>query len=258
MSPEFLTVLGRQLEVRELPGEQSGPTLVLLHEGLGCVAMWKDFPDQLNQRTGLPVFTYSRFGYGGSAPEPLPWPVDFHTREAREVLPAVLDAAAVEQCILIGHSDGASIALINAGAVNDSRILAVAALAPHVCCEQRCRDQVGAAVEAYEHGQLADGLGRYHGDNLECAFRGWSETWRDPDFESWDISHHLDAIKVPMLAVRGLDDPYNTPVHVNALGARGASVHQLAQCAHAPHVEQRDQVLDLLAAFIARVQRARA
>lgn len=255
MTDTFVAVDGRPLEVRKIKGAGGISTLVFLHEGLGCVQMWRDFPDRLCLQTGSPGLVYSRFGYGASSPAPLPWPLDFHTREAVDVLPRVLDAAGIDDCVLVGHSDGASIGLIYAGLVRDPRVRAVVALAPHVLNEPRCRQQIEAAVDAFERGDLGTRLARYHGDNLDCAFRGWSESWLAQGFESWDIRPCLDAICVPVMAIRGADDPYNTAVHIDSIRALSgipAEVYELANCAHAPQFEQGERVLELATEFILR------
>lgn len=247
MDADGLLVVGEQrLEYARIAAARPGPTLVLLHEGLGCLALWKQFPHLLAAATGLGVFCYSRAGYGGSSPCELPRPLDFHTREARDVLPLVFAAANIDECVLIGHSDGASIALIYAGAAGDPRVLALAALAPHVLTEDKCVDNIRQARDAYADGPLREQLRRYHGANVDCAFRGWSGTWLDPAFAAWDIQSYLAAIRVPVLALRGHDDPYNTAVHVQHIRAAvpaAVEMIEVPDCGHAPHVEQPATVL---------------
>ncbi len=242
------------LETARVAGTRDGPTLVLLHEGLGCVALWKDFPAALAARSGLAVFTYSRAGYGASTPAALPRPLDFHTREALEVLPRVLDAAGIGDCILVGHSDGASIALVYAGAVADPRVRGVVALAPHVLTEAKGVANIAAVNAQYAAGGLRERLRRYHGDNVDCAFRGWADTWLAPGFAQWSIERHLPGITVPVLTIRGDDDPYNTPCHVERIAARvrgPVTRLDLPECGHAPHAERPQAVLDAVAAFTA-------
>ncbi len=254
----MLAVAGHRLEYARLAARRPGPTLVLLHEGLGCVAMWKRFPAALAAATGLAVFSYSRAGYGGSSPVTLPRPIDFHTREAVDVLPRLLDAAGIGECVFIGHSDGASIALIYTGASADPRVVGLAAMAPHVLTEQKCVASVRDAIDAFEHGDLRARLARYHGDNIECAFRGWSDTWIDARFAAWNIERYLAGIRVPVLTLRGDKDPYNTRVHVEKIAA-GVTAEvtsiSLPGCGHAPHAESEAVVTDHLRTFLASLER---
>ncbi|MGE0486942.1 MAG: alpha/beta fold hydrolase [Gammaproteobacteria bacterium] len=251
-----LAAAGAELEYAWHGARERGPALVLLHEGLGCVALWKDFPARLAAVTGRPVLAWSRAGYGDSSPIELPRPLDFHTREALDSLPAVLDAAGIGDCILVGHSDGASIALVHAGLVHDPRVRGVAVMAPHVLTEDKTLDTIAQARDAYAAGPLRERLRRYHGDNVDCAFRGWCDAWLAPGFRAWSIEAAVAAITVPVLAIRGIDDPYNTAVHVERIAAlvRGpVTVEMLADCGHAPHAEQPDVVLEKLSAFVREV-----
>ena len=252
----MLAAAGYAIEFERIPGERAGPTLVLLHEGLGCVAMWRRFPALLNEATGLPVFSYSRPGYGRSSAIALPRPLDFHSRDALDVLPHVLDAAGIDACILIGHSDGASIALVYAGATRDPRLRGLVLMAPHVLTERKTVMNIAAAKRTFEAGDLRDKLQRYHGDNVDCAFWGWCQTWLDADFRRWDITAWLAKIDVPVLTVRGNDDPYNTAVHVeriaNEVGRQVTRV-DLPDCGHAPHFDQGARVLAAVMEFVATV-----
>ncbi len=251
-----LAAAGYALEVERIPGSRSGPTLVLLHEGLGSVAQWRGFPAALAARTGLPVLSYSRPGYGRSSSVSLPRPLDFHTRDALEVLPHLLDAAEIQDCVLVGHSDGASIALIYAGATGDPRVRALVVMAPHVLTEAKTVANIERARDAYATTDLRDKLARYHGDNVDCAFWGWCDVWLDADFRRWDITSWLPAIKVPVLTVRGDDDAYNTAVHVEriAAGVGGPLTRvDIPACGHAPHLEQGEQVLRAVTEFVATV-----
>jgi pimeloyl-ACP methyl ester carboxylesterase len=254
-----LAVGGLVLECARVPGggDGDGPTLVLLHEGLGCVARWKAFPTALATATGCAVFSYSRAGYGASSPVALPRPLDFHSREAHEVLPALLDAAGIDDCVLIGHSDGASIALVYAGEVGDPRVRGVAVLAPHVLTEQKTLTTIAAACEAYAHDDLRERLERYHGANVDGAFRGWADAWLDPAFRNWTIEAAVARIAVPLLAIRGDDDPYNSPIHVERIAALAqgpTSIVGLAGCGHAPHSDQPAAVLERLRDFVAALR----
>ena len=171
---------GRTLETQWWgPGPDAAPTLVLLHEGLGCVALWRDFPEALAAATGCGVFAYSRFGYGGSDSVALPRPMSYMHDEAVDVLAAVLDAAGVRRAVLLGHSDGGSIAAIHAGAVRDPRVVGVVLMAAHFFVEDLNIASIRAIKENYEQGDLRARLARYHRD-VDVAFRGWNDAWLDP------------------------------------------------------------------------------
>ena len=249
-----LDIEGLSIEYRKLFGTKSGPTIVLLHEGLGSVATWRDFPELLCNMTGLSVFLYSRTGYGNSSPVRLPRSIDFHSDEAVSVLPKVLVAAEIGRCILVGHSDGASIAIIYAGAnCLGHQAERLILLAPHIFAEEKCVSAVEQAIKSYEDGKLRKALRKYHGKNTECAFRGWSGVWTDLEFSRWSIEQYLSFIKIPVLAIRGEDDPYNTAIHLNAISERVSGeveCFNLSSCAHAPHQEQKAQVLELIENFL--------
>jgi pimeloyl-ACP methyl ester carboxylesterase len=199
------------------PGPEAAPSAVLLHEGLGSVSLWRDFPERLAAATGLGVFAYSRFGYGQSDPAPLPWPLDYMHREAREVLPRVLDAAGVRRCVLLGHSDGGSIAAIHAGSSQDARVRGLVLLAPHFFVEEAGLDAIRAAQQAFEAGDLRVRLARHHRDP-DIAFRGWNGAWLDPGFpRAFDLQPDIAHIRVPILAIQGEADPYGTVEQVRML-----------------------------------------
>lgn len=250
---EILEVNGVALECARYPGTRPGPTLVLLHEGLGCVSMWRGFPAQLAAATGLPVFAWSRAGYGRSAPIDLPRPLDFIAREAAGTVGPLLDAAGIGDCFLVGHSDGASIALVYAGTMHDARVRGVVVMAPHVLTETKTVMNIAETKRVFESTDLRAKLARHHGDNVDCAFWGWCDAWLDPGFARWNIESALDGITVPVLAIRGNDDAYNTAVHVASIArrARGDVTRlDLADCGHAPHLEQPDSVRDAIARFV--------
>ena len=249
-----LNIDGLFIEYRKFSGTKAGPMIVLLHEGLGSVSAWKDFPENLCKVTGLSVFLYSRAGYGNSSPIELPRSVDFHSDEAVRVLPKILDAAEIERCILLGHSDGASIATIYASAKSlDNQAERLILLAPHIFAEEKCVTAVEQAIKAYEKGNLRKALRKFHGKNPECAFRGWSGVWTDLEFSCWSIEEHLPFIKIPVLAIRGEDDPYNTVSHLDGITEKVSGeveCFNLSNCAHAPHKEQEEQVLMLIEKFL--------
>jgi pimeloyl-ACP methyl ester carboxylesterase len=244
----FVEVGGARLEVRCIAGR--APTIVMLHEGLGCVALWKDFPQRLARATGLSVLVYSRQGYGRSDPVALPRPVDFMHHEARHVLPGLLDVTGVEDAILFGHSDGGSIALIHAASFPRSSVRGVIAEAPHVFVEEISIESIESAGLAYREGDLRPRLARYHGDNVDGAFWGWNRVWLDPDFRDWSLLELLPEIRVPLLIIQGADDAYGTLAQVRAIedGTGGPCTSLvLSDCGHAPHVEQSDTTLRAVA-----------
>ncbi len=243
---------GRRLEAAWWgPGPETAPTIVLLHEGLGCVALWRDFPGALAAATGCGVFAWSRLGYGQSDPCALPRPMDYMQREATDTLPRVLDAAGVRRCVLLGHSDGASIAAVYGGAVTDARVRGLVLIAPHYFVEDMCLDSIAAAKIAYETGDLRTRLARYHRD-VEAAFRGWNDAWLDPRFRDFDITAYLPNIAVPVLQVQGTDDPYGTVAQTDtaerALPDQARTL--LLAARHAPHLEAREATLAGIVTFL--------
>lgn len=254
MIPEMMTVDGVRLECRRL-GTQSGPgpTLVFLHDGLGCVEIWRDFPSRLIERTGLPGFVYSRAGYGRSDPIALPRPLDYLHTEALQVLPAVLDAARIDRAILVGHSDGATISLIYGAAADAPRAAAIIAMAPHVFNEEISIRAIKDMIREYERGTLRAKLERYHGSNVECAFRGWSEAWIDPDFRTWTVESLLAGIGAPVLVIQGKADGYGSLAQVDSIlkNVSGpAQARLIPRCGHVPYREMPEITLDAIAGFV--------
>jgi pimeloyl-ACP methyl ester carboxylesterase len=212
----FLDLEAMRLEYRMIgPRPDAAPTIVMLHEGLGSVAIWGAFPEKLAAATGAGVFVYSRAGYGNSSPGKLPRTVSFMHEEATEVLPRVLAAIGFQRGFLFGHSDGASIAAIYAGSVQDHRVRGLVLIAPHFFVEEMGLAEIRRAREAFVAGPLREKLKRWHAD-VDCAFRSWSEPWLDPQFRKWDISEALGYIRVPMLIVQGDKDQYGTLKQVQA------------------------------------------
>ena len=205
-----VSACGQHLEaVAYGPPPDRAPTIVMLHEGLGCVALWRDFPQKLAAASGHGVFAYSRAGYGGSDPVDLPRPLDYMTREAQFSLPTVLDAIGFERGILLGHSDGASIAAIYAGEHADVRIKGLVLMAPHLFTEEMGLASIAEARHAYETGDLRAKLAKYHA-HVDCAFRGWNDAWLDPGFKAWNIEDTVSRWRVPALVIQGADDQYGT------------------------------------------------
>jgi pimeloyl-ACP methyl ester carboxylesterase len=254
---EYLIVEGKRLEVAwHGPAPEDAPTLVFLHEGLGCVAMWRDFPAKLAAATGCGALVYSRLSYGRSDACALPWSLRFMHDEGLQVLPALLDLVGVRECLLIGHSDGGSIALIYAGGTSADPLRGVITESPHVFCEDITIRSIRKAREAYEAGDLRQKLEKYHGVNTDCAFWGWNGAWLHPDFVTWNLEEYLPRIKVPMLVIQGENDEYGTPAQVEAItrqAGAGAEVIMVPNCGHTPHREQEATTFQAMTRFISHV-----
>lgn len=248
-----LEVAGRRLEVADLAGtEAAGPPLVLLHEGLGCVRLWRDWPQRLAAATGRRVIAYSRAGYGASDPVDLPRPLRYMHHEALAVLPPLLERLEVDRPVLVGHSDGASIALIHAGSAGRP-VAGLVLLAPHVFVEERTLAGIRAARRAYLDDDLRPRLARYH-DDVDNAFWGWNDAWLDPAFAAWNIEDVLARLPSPCLVVQGADDPYGTPAQIEAIrrgSGAGVESHLLAGCGHAPHAERPEETSALVLGWLA-------
>lgn len=265
LSPEpgtrFYDLPGGRIEARWIgPPPEVAPTLVLLHQGLGCAAMWGAYPAKLARATGWGALVYSRYGYGGSAPCILPRPTRYMHDEALEVLPALIAAAGLREHALVGHSDGGSIALIHAGGAAQAGLIGVAVEAPHVFIEDISVASIRAAGERFRASDWPERLRRYHGDNLDCAFWGWQRAWVSPEFRVWNIEDYLPRIQVPVLAVQGSDDEYGTMRQIGAIVAGvGGTVEavKLAGCGHSPHRDRPDEMLARLAGFIAALEQTR-
>lgn len=250
----FLSAAGHRLEYAwHGPGPKEAPTLVFLHEGLGCRNMWKDVPAEMSRRLGMGALVYSRPGYGGSSGITLPRSTDYLTPESVDVLPAVLDATGVERAVLIGHSDGGSIALIAAGRAEDPRIKAIVTEAAHVFVEDVTLAGIREARVAWDTSNLRQKLERWHGANTDTAFFGWNDTWQTDAYARWTIEDVLPGVTVPALILQGVGDQYGTEAQVDAIVA-GVSgpVEKLMvpECGHVPHFEQRGSVLDAIARFV--------
>ncbi len=248
----MLDLNGLRLEYEWIRGDDTVAPAVLLHEGLGSVGMWRDFPSQLAQVTGRRVLAYSRQGYGGSSRLSKPRAVTYMHDEALEVLPAFLDALGVASPLLIGHSDGASIALIHAGGSGRS-VSGVVAMAPHVMVEDVTVAGIEATCRAYVSTDLRKRLARHHAD-VDGAFRGWGDIWLSPAFRSWNIEEYLPRIQCPVLAIQGEQDEYATMEQLGRIG-RGAprvELLKLDDCRHSPHRDQPDAVLEAIADFSSR------
>ncbi len=226
------------------------PPVVFLHEGLGSLAMWKDFPARFCERHGLRALLFSRYGYGQSTPKPPAerWGVNFMHEQAFEVLPALLAALGIERPWLFGHSDGGSIALLYA---SRHPVAGLVVVAPHIFVEAFGIASIEAARRAYESTDLRQRLSRYHAD-VDSAFRGWNDIWLDPAFRAWNIEPALDAITCPVLAVQGVDDEYGTLEQIRGIARRvpQTKLVELADCGHSPHRDQPGQLIAQAGAFI--------
>jgi pimeloyl-ACP methyl ester carboxylesterase len=248
----FLHIADTDLEYRMLgPAPDEAPTIVMLHEGLGSVALWGDFPEKLQAATGAGIFVYSRAGYGASTPVKLPRPLDYMHREALEVLPKVLDAIGFRRGVLVGHSDGASIAAIYAGGVQDHRVRAIALIAPHFVVEDISVTSIAGIKTAYETTNLREKLARWHKD-VDNAFYGWNGAWLDPAFRNWDISEYLAYIRVPIAIIQGADDQYGTTRQVEIAREEcycPVDVSMLRGAGHSPHREAPEAALHAISDF---------
>jgi pimeloyl-ACP methyl ester carboxylesterase len=252
----FITAAGHRLDTRWIgPRGGSGPVLVFLHEGLGSIELWRDFPDRIAEKTGCAAFVYSRHGYGRSDPLKESRPPDYLHFEALKVLPAVLDECRITDPVLIGHSDGASIALLLAGA-GLVPVRGAVVMAPHVFVEDITIAGIEKAKAAWAEGGLARALARYH-DDAEGAFRGWNEAWLAPEFRAWNIEEYLPGIRCPLLAIQGVDDEYATLDQIDAIERQVSGPFErldLPDCRHTPWRDQPDVVANAIARFVGGLQ----
>ena len=254
----FLELAPLRLEYRMIgPRPNEAPTIVMLHEGLGSVGLWGAFPEQLASATGAGVLVYSRANYGKSSPGTLPRSVKFMDEEALDILPRVLAAIGFERGVLFGHSDGASIATIYAGGVQDHRVRGLVLMAPHFFTEEMGLAEIRRTNADYAAGGLRDKLKRWHSD-VDSAFHAWSEPWLNPDFRNWDITEALGYIRVPLLIVQGADDQYGTIKQIEAAQQEcycPVDVTILPGARHSPHRDAPEATLDVTAGFINRLLR---
>jgi pimeloyl-ACP methyl ester carboxylesterase len=254
----FLQIGPHDIEYRMLgPRPERAPTIVMLHEGLGCVGLWNEFPDKLQKATGCGVFVYSRAGYGQSSPVKLPRPLTYMQDEARDVLPKLLERIGFRRGLLLGHSDGASIAAVYAGTHQDHRVGGLVLMAPHFFTEDTGIASIEEARKAYESGDLRQRLSRWHKD-VDNAFHGWNGAWLDPDFRQWDITDDLGYIRVPMLIVQGEGDQYGTVKQIEVAERDcycPVEVALLKGARHSPHRDAPDATLTTISDFVADVLR---
>lgn len=254
----FLELPPLRLEYRMIgPRPDAAPTVVMLHEGLGSAAAWGSFPDRIAAATGAGVFAYSRAGYGRSPPGAMPRPTSFMEDEAAEVLPRVLDAIGFQRGLLLGHSDGASIAAIYAGSVQDHRVRGLILIAPHFFTEEMGINEIRRARKSFETGGLRERLKPWHAD-VDCAFRSWNEPWLQPEMGKWDITDALGYIRVPILIVQGEDDQFGSLKQVEAAQREcfcPVETLVLPGIRHVPQREAPELTLNAVTGFIDRLLR---
>jgi pimeloyl-ACP methyl ester carboxylesterase len=242
-----VVVGGRRIETVELPGDYALAPIVLLHEGLGSVGLWRDFPRRVQEATGRRILVFSRYGHGRSEPPPRPRTPAFFHEEALEVLPEVLSQLGAEKPLLVGHSDGGSIALIHAGR---HPVTGIALLAPHVRVEDVTVEAIRETRRSFDAGHLRDRMARHH-DDPDAAFNGWCDVWLDPEFRAWTLEADAARVTCPALLIQGADDPYGTLDQIDRIEAcvRGTVRRLVVPGGHSPHLEATDQVLDAIARF---------
>ena len=256
----YVDIDGCQLEIQYttqsgVSYDENTPVIVLLHEGLGCVELWRQFPQLLCERSQCAVVAYSRAGYGTSDAVVLPRPLDYMTREAIDVLPLVLDSIGSRKYILVGHSDGATIAAINAGSTPDYRVRGLVLLAPHFYTEAKAVAAITQTRAQYLSGDLRDKLARYH-QHVDVAFNGWCDAWLDPGFIEWNVADCIDHIRIPVLGIQGAADEYGTLAQIDEIQSRiYAPFEQIIfpDCGHSPHLEAADTTLSSIALFADRL-----
>lgn len=242
------------------PAPDQAPTLVMLHEGLGCAALWRETPRKLAEATGWGVIAYSRAGHGQSDLVTLPRPLDWMDHEATTVLPQVLEAIGFRQGVLLGHSDGATIAAIYAGSVEDFRVRGLILLAPHFFTEPDGLEQIAQAREAFATSDLKQRMAKYHKDP-EVTFRGWNDSWLNPQFRDWNVGEVIDYFRIPVLAIQGRDDAYGTLAQIDEITERSyapVDVEILDACGHDPFAEKPGETVAAVTEFVARLARIEA
>jgi pimeloyl-ACP methyl ester carboxylesterase len=254
----FIDIGTARLEYRMVgPRPDASPTLVLLHEGLGSAAMWGDFPEKLSAATGFGVFAYSRVGYGHSSPAKLPRPLEFMHIEARDILPRLLDAIGFQQGMLVGHSDGASVAAIFAGSVQDHRVHGLVLMAPHFIVEDVTIQSIRDIRRTYDTTDLRTRFSRWHAD-ADATVRGWTDVWLNNDFSAWDLRENLAYIRVPILIIQGEQDHYGTVRQIEIAKEEcycPVEVLLIPGIQHVPHREAPEVTPAAIADFVDRLLR---
>ncbi len=248
---QYVAVGGASLEYIDIPASRAGrPELLLLHEGLGSVSMWRDFPAVLAAATGCRTIAYSRRGFGRSSPRIEPYGTRFMHDEALETLPSLRRELGITRPLLVGHSTGASMGLIHAGA-GKWDVAGIVAMAPLTTVESSNVESILAARRQYEDTGWREKLARHH-DDVDSVFYGWNDTWLRPEFRAWNILGDIAGIRCPVLAILGEDDPYSSVAQVEAIAASAPAVAKvrilrIARCGHAPHREKPEVVVPAIA-----------
>ena len=247
----FLKIEDKYIEFMSFGDFSNGkPVLILMHEGLGSVSMWKEIPELIFRQTKLNVMVYSRFGYGESSDCELPRPLDYMTIEAEKYLPIIIQNLKIKNYFLIGHSDGATIAAL-ASSLNDNYLLGTILLAPHFFIEKSNLIAIKKTVNEYEDGSLRPRLKKYH-NNVDNAFYGWSNVWLDKKFKKWDITNNISNIKTPVLGIQGMNDPYGSVEQLNIIQKKikGPFKKKLINnCGHNPFNDHPETILKLINNF---------
>ncbi len=254
MTERSYLIDGARLESIRIPAIRPDlPVVVMLHEGLGSISHWKDFPKQVAERTGAEVFVYSRQGHGDSASAAQPRSIRYLHHEAEIVLPEILRQAGIERPVLLGHSDGASIAILYAGLFPENP-RGIILEAPHVFVEEKAVTGIERAKRAYESTDLPQKLARHHAD-ADALFRAWYGIWLSPEFRPWNIEDYLDRVRCPVLIIQGIGDEYGTLAQTDAIQARipKAELAVLDNSKHSPHRDQTQITLDLIAKFMSQI-----
>jgi pimeloyl-ACP methyl ester carboxylesterase len=245
-----VVVDGKRLETLSYPAIGGAHTIVMLHEGLGSISMWKDFPRQIVQKTHCGALVYSRYGHGKSERLAEKRPAEFMHQEARVVLPGLLAQFEIERPVLLGHSDGGSIAILHA-ASSPAKVRAMVLMAPHVFVEDLTVESIAKIGNLYRTSELPAKLARHH-HHADEMFWGWNEVWLDSDFRNWNIEDQLDAIRCPVLLIQGKEDEYGTLAQVAAIQRRVQQTKTLvlSNCGHSPHRDQPTATLEAIAEFV--------
>jgi pimeloyl-ACP methyl ester carboxylesterase len=254
----FATIGDRRIEYRMIPGDAlAQPTLVFLHEGLGSAGLWRDFPDKIAARLGARALIYSRFGYGQSDGLLAKRTPRFMHVEALRVLPMLLDQLGIDAPLLVGHSDGASIAIIHAAA-SERPVLGLVLMAPHVFVEPVCVESIARIRETYASSDLKSRLAKYHA-HVDDAFLGWADVWLEPEFQAWSIEGLVSNVEAPMLLIQGVDDEYGTLEQLDRIEARAEAPTSrlvLERCGHSPQRDQEAAVADAIVGFARDLRRS--
>jgi len=237
------------------PNKRTSPVLVFLHEGLGCIELWRDFPEQVCTGTGLPAIVYDRLGHGKSDPLAQHRTPRYLHDEALKYLPPFLEKNGIDKPFFIGHSDGGTIALLYAANYPDKTAGLITGAA-HVFVEDITVQGIQRAVEAYESGKLKKGLSKYHGDKTDALFYGWAHTWLSPEFRNWNIVDELKTVTSPSLIIQGVDDEYGTEAQVDAIVNNVPAKSEklmIPDCGHVPHLQAGDVVKERMVEFVKKV-----